>query len=333
MPLAYTRFSRYYLPMDLTEKLQNNLSRLSVPLSEQVLPLEPVRLLHGKGRGNSKFSHINIDYYPPLLLIALYDERSDDEITDVVNRCVSLFPQSPVMVQDRSVRPYNIRLKRGYIPEEMIIKERGLEYYLNPKRGQNPGFFTDMREGRKRVRKFIEDRPDKKELKILNLFAYTCSFSVIALAAGAGKVVNIDMNRKSLEAGKKNHRLNHDRISGGYSNQAIFLPHDIFKSFGRLKREGPYDLIIADPPPSQKNSFDLKRDYPKLLRRMSNMISFNGSLMLSLNSPAWVWEDFEIMVADNIPEGFSFERIDPPEDFAPGEPGRGLKLLWGRANS
>lgn len=48
-------------------------------------------------------------------------------------------------------------------------------------------------------------------LRVLNLFAYTCGFSVAAIAGGAARVVNLDMSRPALSRGRDNHRLNgHD---------------------------------------------------------------------------------------------------------------------------
>lgn len=70
--------------------------------------------------------------------------------------------------------------------------------------------------------------------KVLNLFAYTCAFSVAALKGGADEVVNMDMSKGALAIGKQNHLLN------GLTAGARFLGHDIFKSWGKLKKNsGP----------------------------------------------------------------------------------------------
>ncbi len=283
------------------------------------LTREPSRLLHRPG-------DLVLDYYPPLLILILYAHRGEGEIASLADRLEEFYPGHPLLIQDRSVRPFAVAGKRGKVPEEMIVTEGGLEYRLNPYRGQNMGFFIDMRDGRRIVRELAGERKGGEEFRVLNLFAYTCTFSVAALAAGATKVVNIDMNRNSLDVGRQNHRLNHSRLPGGYGGQALFLPHDIFKSFGKLRREGPYRLIIADPPPSQRGSFDLRRDYPRLLRRLPEMLDGKGRLLLSLNSPEMDWEEFEALVEGELPR-FALERISPPGDFKPREEGRGLKLL------
>ena len=94
-----------------------------------------------------------------------------------------------------------------------------------------------MRHGRRLIREIGRGK------RVLNLFAYTCSLSVAALAGGASRVVNLDLSKTALRTGRQNHITN--QID---PRKAVFLPFDVMKSFGRLKREGPFDLVIVDPP-------------------------------------------------------------------------------------
>ena len=86
-------------------------------------------------------------------------------------------------------------------------------------------------------------------MAVLNLFAYTCAFSVVALQAGARLVVNVDMGQGTMATGQQNHQIN------GITAGASFLVHDIFKAWGKINRSGPYGLVIVDPPSYQKGSF------------------------------------------------------------------------------
>ena len=293
------------------------------------LPVGPARVLNGRGGRAPGFDDINIDLFPPLVFVTVYCKLSDDEISQINDVLKIIFVDNPILIQDRSVRPAVTRLQYGDIPTEMTIQEDKLKFFLNPLRGQNPGFFPDMRDGRKIIRDSVEKGIDNgiDDFRVLNLFAYTCSLSVVAIAAGASKVVNIDKNRRSLDIGRRNHRLNNDVIAGGYRNQAQFFPHDIFKSIGKLKKEGPYNLVIADPPPTQKGSFMLLKDYPKLIRRLPEMLLPGGEIILTHNGPGWSWDDFENMVRQSLPELSKMKRLPPPNDFAPAEEGRGLKIL------
>lgn len=291
------------------------------------IPLEPVRLLHGQGEKDSLFSSLNLDFFPPLLFLTLYKPMDDSVLKELTDELLEFLGPRPLLVQDRSSRPAKFRVKLGDIPGELILREEGLNFFLHPERGQNPGFFTDMRSARRKVEDILKKNTAQEKKLVLNLFAYTCAFSVVSLAAGADKVVNIDMNRRSLDIGRKNHEINLSSLPGGYRGKALFLPHDIFKSFGRLKREGPYQLIIADPPPSQKGSFDLRKDYPRLIRHLPEMLLPGGQILFSLNHPGWSWQDFESMLLEEFPEKERMERIPPPRDFRTLNEEEGLKLI------
>ncbi len=313
----------------LFQLIEMNLKKLPVLLSADGLPAEPARIFYGRGASDSGFFDFNMDFYPPLLYITLYRDYPDSMIEKLVGILNIKFRNCPVLIQDRSIRPAVTIFQSEDVSDEILITENGLKYYLHPLRGQNPGFFIDMRSGRNLIRKTVGlmKNAGSKDINVLNLFSYTCSFSVAALAEGADKVVNIDKNKRSLEIGRKNHILNSDVIFGGYRNQARFLPHDIFKSIGKLRREGPYNIIIADPPPSQKGSFVIQKDYPRLLRRFPEMLSPKGVLFLSCNGSGWNWEDFENMVRNCLPGFSTIEKVQPPDDFLPEEDGRGLKIL------
>lgn len=84
-----------------------------------------------------------------------------------------------------------------------------------------------MANGHEWVRKHAQGR------RVLNLFAYTCAFSVAALAGGAEHVLNIDISRAALSRGRDNHRLNQQDIK-----RVAFEGVDIFKSFPVLKNVG-----------------------------------------------------------------------------------------------
>src|SRR3546814_21000772 len=103
------------------------------------------------------------------------------------------------------------------------------------------------------VRRWVQEQAQGK--RVLNLFAYTCGFSVAAIAGGAEHVVNLDMASAALTRGRENHRLNGHDLS-----RVSFLGHELFKSWGKVRKLGPYDLIIIDPPSFQQGSFALTRE-------------------------------------------------------------------------
>jgi 23S rRNA (cytosine1962-C5)-methyltransferase len=158
--------------------------------------------------------------------------------------------------------------------------------------------------------------------RVLNLFAYTCGFSVAALAGGAHQVVNLDMARAALSRGRDNHRLNQHDLS-----QVVFLGHDLFKSWGKVAKCGPYDLIIVDPPSFQRGSFVLSKDYPKVLRRLPELLNANGVVLACSNEPE-IGPDYLIQaMASEAPSLHFSERLSNPPEFPDSQPDSALKAL------
>ena len=160
-----------------------------------------------------------------------------------------------------------------------------------------------------------------KARKVLNLFSYTCAFSVAAMKGGADEVVNIDMSKGALSIGRQNHQLN--GIEGGVR----LLGHDIFKSWGKLRKLGPYDLIIADPPSHQKGSFVATKDYARLLRKMPELVAEGGDVLLCLNAPELPRAFLMEQVAEECPELNFVGQLDNPEAFKDLDPDRALKVF------
>ena len=155
----------------------------------------------------------------------------------------------------------------------------------------------------------------------LNLFAYTCAFSVAALQGGAQDVFNVDMASGALSIGRDNHRLN------GLAAGAHFLAHDVFSSWGKLTRQGPYDLVIADPPSYQKGSFVAEKDYARLMRRLPALLAPGGHALLCLNSPKRDVAFLQDGMAAEAP-GLPFvQRLANPPSFADVSADRSLKVL------
>jgi 23S rRNA (cytosine1962-C5)-methyltransferase len=166
-------------------------------------------------------------------------------------------------------------------------------------------------------------------VRVLNLFAYTCAFSVVARAAGAHHVLNVDMSHAALATGERNHQLNGLVAAQGEATQgsASFLPHDIFKSWGRITRGGPYQLVIVDPPSYQKGSFVAGKDYPRLLRRLPTLLAPGGHALLCLNAPEIATQTLLDQLADCAPDLHFIKRIPNPPAFADRDEDRSLRVL------
>ena len=214
------------------------------------------------------------------------------------------------------------RLMAGSVPEPHLVTEHGTRYRVHVLKGQNHGLFLDMAEGRRWVREHAANHPG---LKVLNLFAYTCAFSVVARLGGARQVVNVDMASGALAIGQQNHQLN------GVAAGASFLAHDIFSSWGKITRAGPYGLVIVDPPSYQKGSFVATKDYARLLRRLPDLLAPGGHTLLCLNAPELGTDFLRDQVQTQASDLQFLGRLPNPSAFADVSPERALKVLLYRA--
>ena len=275
------------------------------------------RIFHGRGGGYAGFEHVVIEWLPPVALIILYKEESHSwvmllakALQENLSSCISV----QVQYRCRSKAPIEVVL--GDEISGLVVDECGLKFHIQLGRSQNIGIFLDMRNGRQWVRGAVAGK------NVLNLFAYTCAFSVAAIAGGARQIVNLDLSKASLSRGRENHRLNdHD------TSNVIFQGVDIFKSFSRIRKYAPYDLLICDPPDFQKGSVNAERDYKKILRRVPELMSPGGQLMLCLNSFRLDEAFLHSLVGELCP-GYCFvEEVKPPAVFVDAIAGSGLKVL------
>jgi 23S rRNA (cytosine1962-C5)-methyltransferase len=285
---------------------------IQIPNSQQAQ-----RLFHGRGHAYPGYEHISIDWLMPVILITLYKIVERTALENLAHHLLkSVDACRSVQVQYRYLKHTPFELLVGEMYEQTIVEENNLKYHITLGRTQNTGLFLDMKNGRQ----WVQD--NSKNASVLNLFSYTCAFSVAAIAGGARQVLNIDMSRRSLSTGRDNHRLNNQDTS-----KVKFDAVDIFKSFGRIKKHGPYDLLICDPPSFQKGSVDIKRDYKKIIRRIPEFMHAESVLMLCLNSPDLDSEFLKQTVKEGCSNCQYLTEIAAPEVFVELMEGKGLKIL------
>ncbi|WP_318520466.1 class I SAM-dependent methyltransferase [Photobacterium leiognathi] len=287
-------------------------------------PTEVRRLFHGRGRCWQGLEQITVDWLQGQVLVSLFKEPSPEflaELTTLLNKLTETAEwqnsgATSLLLQHRDRLGSPMDVIWGETSEYQDVIESGLVYKLDLGRKQNNGLFLDMRFGRDWVREQAEGK------RVLNLFAYTCGFSVAAIAGGAEHVVNLDMAKAALSRGRDNHHLNKHDLK-----KVSFLGHELFKSWGKVRKYGPYDLIIIDPPSFQKGSFALTKDYQKILRRLPELLTENGTVLACVNDPS-ITSDFLIEgMAAEAPELVFEKRLDNPPEFKDIEPEGGLKAL------
>ncbi len=309
-------------------------------ITTMALPTDAQRIFHGRGGLYPGCEHWSLDVFPPVFVLTSFQPASDEDLAAVgaalAARWAQIAPEQPLnwVYQCRHTSHTSghaeTRLMAGSVPEPHVVTEQGARFRVLVLKGQNHGLFLDMAEGRRWVRDYAAQYLASKSeqdrgLKVLNLFAYTCAFSVVALQAGARLVVNVDMGQGAMATGQQNHLIN------GITTGASFLVHDIFKTWGKINRSGPYGLVIVDPPSYQKGSFIATKDYARLMRRLPELLAPGGHVLLCLNAPELGVDFLHRQMQELAPELALVERLANPPAFADVSPDRALKVLIYRA--
>jgi 23S rRNA (cytosine1962-C5)-methyltransferase len=282
------------------------------------------RLFHGRGGRHPGEEDWSLDLFPPVALLTSHRAATEAELAAVGDALAAywpaLVPGQPLcwVHQCRDGLQVQTRLMAGTLPDPHHAVEAGARFELHLLRGRNHGFFLDMAEGRRWLSEHLVTQPGAR---VLNLFAYTCAFSVVALQAGAAEVVNLDMSPGALATGRRNHALN------GVAAGARFWAHDLFVSWGKVRRAGPYDVVIVDPPSYQKGSFVATKDWARVLRRLPELLVPGGQALLCLNAPELPEAFLRDALAAEAPGLQLRHRLPNPPGFEDVDPDRALKVL------
>lgn len=276
---------------------------------------EPTRLFHGRGHCFEGYEDITVDWFAPHLLVSAYGADVAGPQQLAAKLAAAVPAQGGVCLQVRDGRQTRAEIVSGQVPDRHVVCERGLNYLVRMTRNQNVGLFLDMAP----VRSWLREQAQGK--RVLNLFAFTCAFSVAAMAGGATLVVNNDMARRPLDWGRENHRLN-----GHDLNRVRMLPHDLFKCWRKIRQLGPYDLVIIDPPTNQRGSFTAERDYARILRRLPELSAPGARILACLNSPFLNQDFLAEQMARWCPACTPVASMLPSADFPDRYPDRGLKM-------
>lgn len=158
---------------------------------------------------------------------------------------------------------------------KIITQEYGVNFQIDFQSGYSLGLFLDQRHNRAFVK-------HQKPKKLLNCFAYTGSFSVMAALSG-GETLSIDLSKKSLERAKENFRLN--RLDPASHR---FWAEDVRQALPKLQRRQEFfDMIILDPPTFARGvkgkPFQVEQDSKFLILGALPLLKPKGKMLVSTN--------------------------------------------------
>jgi len=203
---------------------------------------------------------------------------------------------------------------------ETIATERHLRFGIDFGTGYSPGLFLDQRENRRYVRHLAPAR-------MLNCFAYTCSFSVSAASVDA-TTLNVDISKKYLTRGRENFALN--------SLKTIdhrFIVDDVRTVLPRLARKGEkFDVIILDPPTFSRapggKTFQIEHDFENLLIAALQLAERDGHLLLSTNCSTLREHALEVMARYCLKAARRAATFHRPPQLPDFPPGAGASSIW-----
>lgn len=205
----------------------------------------------------------------------LWLEDSVDAIAKVLEKDVdNIFVRERKRMSHRSQNQYE-RIAQN--KDFFDVKENGLTFLVNLTDYLDSGLFLDHRITRKMV---MEQAAEKS---ILNLFSYTCSFSVYAAAGKAKEVVSVDLSKTYLNWGEQNFELNDLTNPTKYQ----FVHADVLQYLKELP-QNRFDIIVMDPPTfsnskRMKDILDIQRDHVELINDALAALKPNGKLYFSTN--------------------------------------------------
>lgn len=187
---------------------------------------------------------------------------------------------------------------------EFVVQEGGLQFIVNLSDYLDTGLFLDHRITRGMVREEARDK------RVLNLFCYTGSFSVYAIAGGASKVTSVDLSKTYLGWAERNVVLNFPRYA---HHEAVHA--DVLQYLKELP-EGSYDLIVMDPPTFSNSKrmedfLDIQRDHVTLINDCLRVLAPGGVLYFSTNYTKFII-DAPALMATSIKD---ITKATTPFDF------------------
>ena len=230
-----------------------------------------------------------IDLYGKTGLIHHYGAPTEiDAVTAAQRWLLAQLPWIETVVV-KARKGANDQEKRGVVTfgrrPDRKVREHGVWYSADLLMNRDASFYLDTRN----LRRWILDNLDGKT--VLNTFAYTGSLGVAAVAAGATRVIQSDLNRQFLNVAKTSHTLN-----GFPIDKKTFVSADFFPYMNRLKRAGErFDCVIVDPPffsRTRRGTVDLAKNVTRLVNKVRPIVNHGGQIVVINNALFFSGRDF-----------------------------------------
>jgi 23S rRNA (cytosine1962-C5)-methyltransferase len=243
------------------------------------------RLVHNKN--NSADPGFTIDQFGKVLVLSWYkDVWGDTELRKFTYFSTSMNKPIIVRLADKTQIIIDPNKSPEGVTSPWIAKENLIQYEMRLDAGSAVGLFLNQRLQRNWLRNH------SKQKSVLNLFSYTCGFSLAAALGGAAQVTSVDANKNALNWGRRNFELN-----GLETDRFTFLCRDNFTFLEQCRNKNTkFDVIISDTPSfmkREKKFFKIKTDLEAWLINCLTCLSPNGELLFSTTFDDFYIRDLE----------------------------------------
>lgn len=238
--------------------------------------VENCRLVFGEGDGLPALIIDKFNDYFVLQTLALGMDVWKGTIVDALQKIFSpkgIYERNDVPVRELEGLPQQKGFLSDPFPTEIMIRENGLQFYVDIEHGQKTGYFLDQQDNRRAIRHIV------KGADVLDAFSYTGTFACHAAHYGARQVLGLDISETAVEMSRKNAQLNG---LGSVCSFECVNAFDVLKQWSREERQ--YDVVMLDPPAFTKSRENIQKaitGYKEINLRGMKLVKPGGFLVTS----------------------------------------------------
>ena len=229
------------------------------------------RVVHGEA---DLLPSLVVDRYGEYLAVQALSQGMDRLLPSITAMLVELLTPAGILARnDPRVRvleglPQSIDVLHGDVPASVVVREGGVEFDVDLRKGQKTGLSLDQRENREAAARYARGR-------LLDCFSYNGGFA-LRLARTCPEAEALDISADAVA------RISSNAVRNG-------VPHlrarevNVFDELRRLERAGArYDIIVLDPPAFAKNKASIPNaiaGYKEINLRAMRLLNPGGHLV------------------------------------------------------
>lgn len=268
------------------------------------------RIVNGAADG---FPGLTLDRFGDRLQVQFFGPEMLPRRREFVDAVAAMFNPACIVVKERLSRSgkslENAPMEVAFGTRDAAVgtvREGNARFHVDLLDTVNPGLFLDMRHVRLEVEERFramtgtvpasDKQPAQSSAEIngprfLNLFSYTCSFSVHARLGGAAVATNADISGKILDKGRENYALNGLDLRPGEFFRGNALEYVRWAAKKGLK----FDGIVLDPPSFARFkgfNFNVREHLMPLVSECAALLNAGAFIMVSSNYSEFALDTF-----------------------------------------